>query len=217
MSIKSLIALACAQLLLSGCAEFEAWSANLNAPAVAEAPAAPEAKLYVNSTAAAGVADFRNVYIAPANLANMQVIQPEGAAADGEWWVTDEEAAVLQRTIALEFTIALTSRADFNIVSSASQAQLVVNTAIVAVHPNETRASVIAKGGKPSGSITVSLAVVDTASGAVLVRSVDTRTGEDIWAFNEVKGEDPALNLIFATFGEDLRRGILELQGRPGG
>ena len=217
MSIKPLIALACAQLLLSGCAEFEAWSANLNAPAAAQAPAAPETKLYVTATAPAAVADFRNVYIAPANLANMQVIQPEGAASDGEWWVTDEEAAVLQRTIALEFTIALTSRADFNIVSSASQAQLVVNTAVVAVHPNEARASVIDKGGQPSGSITVSLAVVDAASGVVLVRSVDTRTSENIWALNEVQGEDPALNLVFAAWGEDLRRGLLELQGRPGG
>tara|TARA_B110000503_G_scaffold20798_1_gene31471 strand:+ start:35268 stop:35954 length:687 start_codon:yes stop_codon:yes gene_type:complete len=212
MLIKPAIALFCAVLLLGGCAEFEAWSSSLNAPATPTVTTEQVNKLYVTPSAPADIASFRNIYIAPANLANMQVIQPEGTPANPEWWVTDEEGAVLQRTIAFEFSIALTAQSDFTIVSSPQQAQLIVNTAVVAVHPNETRAS-LAKDLNTGGSITVSVAVADAASGLVLLRSVDTRESEDIWAFNEITGEDPAFNGVFATWGVDLRRGILELQG----
>jgi hypothetical protein len=213
MSIKPLIALSSALLLLGGCAEFEAWSVGLTAPTVVPKSETSAKAVYVAPTAPADVAAYRNIYIAPANLANMQVIQPEGARTDPEWWVTDEEDTLLQRTIAQEFTVALTYQLDFNIVSDPQEAQLIVNTAVVAVHPNETRAS-IARGAKPSGSITVSIAVVNAASDAVLMRSVDTRASEDIWAFNEVTGEDPALNAVFASWGADLRSGLLTLQGR---
>tara|TARA_R110002124_G_scaffold278446_1_gene450389 strand:- start:7514 stop:8191 length:678 start_codon:yes stop_codon:yes gene_type:complete len=213
MLIKPVLALPCALLLLSGCAEFAAWSSSLGAPAAAPPARATANPLYLAQNAPAEVATYRTVYIAPANLANMQVIQPEGARTDPEWWVTEGEDTLLQRAIAHEFTMALTYGLDFIIVNSPQQAQLVVNTAVVAVHPDATRASV-ARAGTPGGSITVSLAVIDAANDTVLLRSVDTRASEDIWAFNEVSGEDPAINRVFASWGADLRRGILDLQGR---
>lgn len=218
MLTKPSIVAICALLFLGGCAQLDDWTDTTPQPDAA--PAAEDASaqastLYVIPEQPAGVAAFRTIYIAPANLANMQVIQPEGAPADAEWWVTDEEGAVLQRAIAYEFSVALTEQSDFIIVTSPQQAQLVVNTAVVAVHPNETRAS-IAKGAKPSGSITVSVAVVSAASGVVLMRSVDTRSSDDIWAFNEVKDEDPAINRVFRTWGMDIRSGLFQLQGRSG-
>jgi Protein of unknown function (DUF3313) len=202
---------------VSGCAQLDEWTSTTpkrDESASTTDPGSSGATVYVTEDAPPVVADYRNVYIAPANLANMQVIQPEGAPAHPEWWVTDDEADILQRVIAYEFSIALTSQSDFTIVTSASQAQLVINTAVVAVHPNETRASV-ARGARPSGSITVSIAVVNAATGKVLVRTVDTRSSEDIWAFNEVQGDDPAVNSVFQSLGSDIRRGILQLQGRP--
>ncbi|MCB1705525.1 MAG: DUF3313 family protein [Halioglobus sp.] len=210
---NALIALPCTLLILSGCAEFDAWSSGLGAAATPPAAAAPADRLYLAQNTPADLAVYRRVYIAPANLANMQVIQPEGARTDPEWWVTESEDTLLQRTIAHEFTLALTYGLDFTIVNNPQEAQLIVNTAVVAVHPDEARATA-AGAGQTGGSITVSLAVVNVATEKVLLRSVDTRASENIWAFNEVNGEDPALNAVFASWGADLRRGILALQGR---
>lgn len=204
-------------LWVGGCAQIDEWTSTTparEAAAVASGQTADAATIYVTGDKPPDVASFRSIYLAPANLANMQVIQPEGAPADGEWWVTDEEAAILQRAIAYEFSVALTAQSDFTIAADPSQAQLAINTAVVAVHPDETRAS-IGRGASPSGSITVSIAVVNTASGKVVVRAVDTRASEDIWAFNEVKSDDPAVHSIFQRLGSDIRRGVLQLQGRP--
>jgi hypothetical protein len=201
---------------VSGCAQLDEWTSTTPKSADVTSSvgqAVEQGALYVTADAPANVSMFRNIYIAPANLANMQVIQPEGVTTDSEWWVTDEEGAILQRTIVQEFSVALTYLSDFNIVTSPEQAQLMVNTSVVAVHPNETRAS-IAKGARSSGSITVSIAVVNTATDKVVVRAVDTRSSEDVWAFNEVKDGDPALNPVFQSIGSDIRRGILQLQGR---
>ena len=221
MLIKPLLAASCslALLVLGGCSQFDAWTdANFKRDDTAANAGVhpPVNKLFITPDAPAYVAGFRNVYIAPANLANMQVIQPEGAPADSEWWVTEQEDTLLQRAIALEYTLALTHQSDFNIVTDRAQAQLVINTAVVAVHPHVTRASVArdAKDARTGGLLTVSVAVVDAASSAVLVRAVDTRPSDDIWVFNQVTSDDPALNQVFAGVGAEIRQGILQLQGR---
>jgi hypothetical protein len=213
----------CALLLfvLGGCSQFDAWTdANFKRDDTAATAAAhpPVNKVFINPDAPAFVAGLRNIYIAPANLANMQVIQPEGAPADSEWWVTEQEDTLLQRAIALEYTLALTYQSDFNIVTDRAQAQLVINTAVVAVHPNVTRASVArdATDARTAGSLTVSVAVADAASEAVLVRTVDTRPSDDIWAFNQLTSDDPAPNQVFAGVGAEIRQAILQLQGRSG-
>lgn len=204
-------------LTLGGCAQLDAWTDTSGKYRADSADAAdaqtPASTRYVNAGAPAYVTAFRNIYIAPANLANMQVIQPEGAPADAEWWITEQEDTVLQRTIAVEYAVALTSQSDFTVVTDRQQAQFVINTAVVAVHPDATRASV-AKDGTTGGSITVSVAVVDAATGAVMVRVVGTRSSEDIWAFNSVSNEAPALNQVFAAWGADIRTGLMQLQGR---
>lgn len=203
-------------VMLSACTQLDATSS-----------AAPEAgdrnflkgvntrsdELYVNSEAQPGVQGFRNLYIAPADLANMQVIQPEGAKADEEWQITEPEEKILQQAIVKEFSAALAFESAFNIVGNAEQAQIILNTSLVAVHPNESRASV-ASGAKLGGAITVSIALINAASGAVMVRSVDTKSSDDIWAFNQVQNDDPALDLIFRSWGNSIRRGVLQLQGR---
>jgi len=216
MSIKPLMTLLALFATLSGCAQLEAWiptTSGRGTPAVTEDTRAQTEAMYVNSDAAAVSRDFRNVYIAPANLANMQVIQPEGASADVEWWVDDTEDTILQQAIASEFTAALGYLSAFYIVATPQEAQIVVNTAVVAIHPNVTR-SAVASSTSPGGAITVSIALVDAASGAVLVRVVDTKSTDDIWAFNQVEYGDPALNPIFRAWGDSVRRGLLQLQGR---
>ena len=217
MSIKPLMTLLALCATLSGCAQLDAWTSTTfgrSAPTVKEDVSAQADAIYVNSDAAALSRDFRNVYIAPANLANMQVIQPEGASADVEWWVDDTEDNILQQAIANEFAAALGYKSAFYIVATPLEAQIVVNTAVVAIHPNVTRAAVATSSGNPGGAITISIALVNATSGAVLVRAVDTKATDDIWAFNEVLNHNPALNRVFRAWGDSLRLGLLQLQGR---
>ena len=216
MWIKPLMALLALLAIPGGCAQLDDWTSSVTereAPAVAQGESMQADAIYINRVAVAGSRDFRNVYIAPANLANMQVIQPEGASADVEWWVDDLEDKILQQTIVDEFTAALGFESAFYIVGTPQEAQIVVNTAVVAIHPDVTRAATAADTG-PGGAITVSIALVNAASGAVMVRVVDTRSSDDIWAFNQVQEGDSALNQIFRAWGDSIRLGLLQLQGR---
>jgi hypothetical protein len=217
MSLKPLSAYLCALLLLAGCAQVDELLYGTSKPAdpAAQAPASGSADaVYINPQAQASAASLRNVYIAPANFANMQVIQPEGASSDSEWWVTEEENQVLQGAITQEFAVALSYQSAFNIVYSRAQADIVVDIAVVALHPNEARGS-LARRGNTGGAITVSIAVVNARSEQVLVRFVDSRPSDDIWAFNLVNKDATAINPIFRGWGDAIRRGLMQAQGRP--
>ena len=83
MSLKSLLpGLGACFLLLAACAQNDV--AEYSAPEKGD-PEYYKGKntradeLYVNGDSEPGGRDFRNVYIAPANLSKLQIIQPEGA------------------------------------------------------------------------------------------------------------------------------------------
>jgi Protein of unknown function (DUF3313) len=200
-----------------GCAQFDDWTSSLGQPSRTAAPAAVVTRadaIYVNSAATATAGDFRNVYIAPVNLANMQIIQPEGGSADIEWWVTDTEDQILQRAIADQITAALGYESAFYPVATPEAAQIVVNTAVVAIHPNVARAA-SATHTSLGGAVTVSIALTNAVSGEVMVRVVDTRSIDDVWVFNQVDYGDTAFNPLFRAWGDSIRVGMLQLQGRP--
>jgi hypothetical protein len=170
-------------------------------------------QLYVSTDAEPGGRDFRNIYIAAADLSKLLIIQPEGVKADEGWHVSDIESSNLQQAINKEFTATLGFESAYNIVATREQAEIIVHTTIVAIHPNATRAQVEA-GAKKGGSITASIALVNASTGAVMVRSVDTKSSDQIWAFHQVGNDDPAVSLIFRSWGNSIRRGMLQLQGR---
>ena len=216
MSKLPSLALLASLVILGGCAQLDAGTATAperGDPNFLKGVDTRVDELYINSQGPAGARDFRNVYIAPADLTNMQVIQPEGVAADDEWTVTESEDKIIQQAIANEFSKALSYQSAFNIVDSREAAEIVVETVVVAIHPNAAR-SEVAAGVKPGGAITVSIALINARSGDVMVRSVDTKSSDDIWAFNQVENDDPAINLIFRSWGNSIRRGMLQLQGR---
>ena len=215
MFIKYAVVVLAPVLFLVGCAQSNTAPSvpERSDPAFLKALNTRADEVYLNSRAPAAVADYRNVYIARADLANLRVIQPEGAIPDAQWRVTKAEDDLLQTAMHDEFAAALRFHSAYNIVDDLEQAEIVIDTAIVAVHPNATRAAVAA-GAKPGGAITVSIALVDGVSGGVIARVVDTKSTDDIWAFNQVDNADPAVNLIFRSWGNSIRRGILQLQGR---
>ena len=170
-------------------------------------------QLYVSTEVEPGGRDFRNVYIAPADLSKLLIIQPEGVTADEGWQVSDIENSHLQQAIVKEFTATLGFESAYNVVPTREQAEIIVHTTVVAIHPNATRAQVEAGAGK-GGAITASIALINAGTGAVMVRSVDTKSSDQIWAFHQVGNDDPAVNLIFRSWGNSIRRGMLQLQGR---
>ena len=170
-------------------------------------------QLYVNMESAKGGRVFRKVFIAPVKVAGMQIIQPEGVKSDDSWSLTDIEDGVLQNAVAKEFSEALSFESAYNIVHSREEADMIIHTTIVAIHPNEGRAASVASS-RAGGAITVSLALINGKTGEVMVRSVDTKSTDNIWAFNNLEKTDPAVNQIFKAWGNSIRRGILHLQGR---
>ena len=212
MPFKLLSALAASLLLLGACAQNS--TPDYTAPEKGDTgffkgKNTRADELYMNADTDQGGRDFRDVYIAPANLAKIQIIQPEGAKPDEQWQVDDIEGEILQKAIVTEFSTALAFQSAYNIVETKEQAEIVVHTTVVAIHPNATRAE-IAAGAKSGGAITASIALVNARTGEVMVRSVDTKSSDNIWAFNH----DPAINLIFRSWGNSIRRGMLHLQGR---
>ena len=169
--------------------------------------------LFINAESQPDGRDFRKVFIEPADLSDIRIVQPEGAKADEEWTVRDVENDILQKAILKEFTATLGYQSAYNIVDSREQAEILVHTTVVAIHPYAPRSEAVA-GAKAGGAITASIALVDAKTGTVMVRSVDTKSTDNIWAFHQVDNDDPAANLIFRAWGNSIRRGMLQLQGR---
>jgi hypothetical protein len=216
MSLKLIPALVAVTLILGGCAS-SSTTMNSEAPEKGDpdflvARNSP-GQLYINPDASEGGNAFREVFIAPLNLSQLQIIQPEGVPADEEWAMDDVEDGILQNAMTKEFANQLSFESAYNIVNRRSEADMIINTTVVAIHPYATKAESEA-GAKKGGAITISMALVNAETGKVMIRSVDTKSTDDIWAFNQVSTEDDAANLIFRAWGNNMRRGLLQLQGR---
>ena len=217
MSQKLLLAMAIGLITLAGCSQNPTASKSVaperEDPAFLEAKNARADELYVNPDSAKGGSAFRKIYIAPANLSKLQIIQPEGAEPDTEWEIDDVEASVVQKALHNELATTLSFESAYNIVETREESDMVIKTTLVAIHPNSTRAEIEA-GAKAGGALTVSMALINTKTDNVMIRTVDTKSTDNIWAFNQVENDDPAINLIFRSWGNSMRRGLLNLQGR---
>ena len=130
---------------------------------------------YFSPENAKGARNFRRIHIEPVNLAGVRIIQPEGAATDAEWTLSDVEDGAIQNAAYSELSTTLSHDAAFNIVEDPADADMTLHTTIVAIHPYATREEVEA-GERRGGAITVSMALVNSASGKVMVRAVDTKS-----------------------------------------
>jgi hypothetical protein len=217
MTNKLLLALVVGMMTLAGCSQNPTSGKGVapeqSDPEFLEARNARADELYVNPNSAEGGRAFRKIYVAPANLSKVQIIQPEGADPDSEWALDAAEKNVVQKALHDELAATLGFESAYNIVEKREDSDMVINTTLVAIHPNSTRQE-IAAGAKAGGALTVSMALVNTKTGNVMIRAVDTKSTDNIWAFNQVGNADPAINLIFRSWGNSMRRGLLNLQGR---
>ena len=161
------------------------------------------------------LSSVRKLYIGTADTSSTQIIQPPNVrSSDIDAWVMDaEEDALLQASMATEFTSALGYEGAFTLVSERTDAELILQSTIIALHPNVPR-SVVEAGGKGGGSITMSFAFLHPDTGKVMIRMLDSKSTDDIWAFDNIEGDMSAVDLIYQSWGHQLRRGLMFLQGR---
>ena len=157
---------------------------------------------------------IRRVYIAPLRLDSMQIVQPPSARGEERWEVDDIEQQVVQSTFVREMTRAMEADQAFHIVATREEAQAVMYARVIAVYPNLTRSEFEASGGRSGGAITMSFALVDPADDKVVIRALDSKSTDDIWAFDNIKDDRNAIDLLFESWGYQIRRSLLFLQAR---
>ncbi len=159
--------------------------------------------------------DVRRIYIAPTNTSQMQIIQPYGVrqGSVGAWDIDDVEQGVLQNTFIREMTRAMEADQAFHIVPTREEAHAVLYSRLIAVHPYQTRTEVEA-GARAGGALTMSFALVDPSDGEVVIKAIDSKSTDDIWAFDNIEDDRNAVDLIFDAWGHQIRRSLLFMQGR---
>ena len=174
-------------------------------------------EVYVNEdvTKSGWLDGVRRVYIAPTNTSRTQIIQPHGVDASDidAWKMTEEERSVLENKFSREMRNGLEVDEAFTVVSDRTKAQAILYSRIIAIHPYQPR-SVVEAGGKGGGAVTMTFALVDPADDKVMVRLLDSKSTNDIWSFHQMENDKTALDVIFAAWGNQIRRSTLFLQGR---
>lgn len=174
-------------------------------------------EVYVNEDVAKKdwIDGVRRIYIAPVNTSRTQIIQPHGVRASDidAWRMDDHEEDVLQNKFAREMARALEADQAFHVVGDRKKAHVILYARAIAVHPYEPR-SVVEAGGKGGGAVTMSFAFVDPKDNKVMIRMLDSKSTDDIWAFHNIDTDKTALDFIFDLWGQQIRRSLLFLQGR---
>ena len=219
MGISRQTALILAALLAAGCAQQNSLpkAPEQGDPNYFKVRDSMADEVYVTDdvTRRAWFNDVRRIYFAPTDTSQMQVIQPLGVAADSDdaWKFSDEEVAGLREIYLREMTRAMEADQAFHIVATPGEAQAVVHSRVIAVHPYQGRSDAQASG-RVGGAITMSFALVDPSDNHVVIRAIDSKSTDDVYAFRQVDSNRGALDVIYDAWGHQLRRSLLFLQGR---
>ena len=174
-------------------------------------------EVYLNEdiTKAGWLDAVRRIYLAPASMSTTQIVQPHGVRESDldAWELTDDEERVLQAKFVQAMTVALERDNAFYVVADKADAQVVLYPRVISVHPYQPR-SVAAAGGKGGGAVTMSFTLVDPSDDKVLAQILDSKSTDDIWAFDNMDDGKTALDLIFSAWGNQIWRSLLFLQGR---
>ena len=157
---------------------------------------------------------IRRIYIAPLDTASMQIIQPPGANKEDRWDVGDIEHSVIEKAFVREMTRAMEADQAFHIVATPEEAQAVLHARVIAVHPYRTRREAEAEGGRGRGAVTMSFALLDPADKKVAISALDSKSTDDVWAFDNIRDERGSPDLLFESWGYQIRRSLLFLQAR---
>lgn len=157
---------------------------------------------------------IRRIYVEPLDLSTMQIVQPRGVSGDDAWDVDDLERDVARQTFLREMARAMEADQAYYVVAGSDEADAVLYARVIAVHPYRTRAEAESQGGRGSGAVTMSFALIDPSDNKVVIRAIDTKSTDDIWAFDKIEDDRDAIDLLFDAWGHQIRRSLLFLQGR---
>jgi hypothetical protein len=128
--------------------------------------------------------DLRQIFIAPLTVSAREV-----TAAQGE---------SLQRALERGIGLAVSDGTTFEVVQNPEEADL------------RLHADLLDAG---EGAVTARLTLRNARTGDLLINAVETRATDILRAFDEAPGDHQAPDILFQSWGESLRSGLLELQG----
>ena len=220
MRFQGILAVLTAAILSSACANqggSEARVPEKGDPSYFKLRDSMADEVYVNEDGGkkGWIDTVRRIYIAPVNASQMQIIQPDGVdASDLDAWEFDDvEQEVLQKKFATAMTRALEIDQAYHVVDKRADAQAVLSSRIIALHPYVSRSEAQA-GTRVGGAATMSFALIDPSDNTVMIRALDSKSTDNIWAFDNVDSDQTALDFMFALWGQQIRRSVLFLQGR---
>lgn len=115
-----------------------------------------------------------------------------------QWELTPAQRAFLQDALVRALGLAVSDDTSFEVTDDPDLADMRLRAELT---------------GAGEGAVTGRLTLRNARTGDVLISALETRATDNLRAFREVSGPDPALDILFQSWGESLRQGLRELQG----
>jgi len=128
----------------------------------------------------------------------LRTLLVEPLALSSRWTITAAQRQALQRALVRALGLAVSDDTSFEITDDPGRADMTLRADLVDIK---------------KGAVSARLTLRNARTGDVLISALETRATSDLRALGEVSEDDPALDLLFQSWGESLRRGLLELQG----
>ncbi|WOJ94379.1 DUF3313 family protein [Congregibacter variabilis] len=227
---KVILGLALPVALLAACAEQPSIQSGENAETImGELAKVDNARVdlaYVDPTA--DYTRYRKVYIAPLDLENVEVIQPDSNSSmanrfNREWELTDADKEKLQSTFRESMSKALTDGGAFEIAQEGGDDVIKLESMLTRIAPSgpkddqmsrtTARSTVITQG---SGSMSIAIMIADGDSGEPLAIIKDTRSrvNSNMWGINNSVSNMAEVRSNFNAWAKQIHDGLLALQAR---
>jgi hypothetical protein len=207
-------------LFLTGCANQQTVTADIperGDPDYLKVRDSIADEVYVNPNASeiVDLDTVRTIFIEPIDTSKTQIIQPPNVRDSDmdAWAMTAGVHERLQASLQTAFTAALQLDDAFQVVNSREKAGLLLYPTVIALYP-DTPKSVADSGKGGGGSITMSYAFMNAENDKVVIRMLDSKSTDDIWGFEGTDGDITAADRLYQSWGHQMRRSLMFLQGR---
>ena len=154
-------------------------------PAPGQDTVAGEEDLYLPPPPGVVGGELRTLFVEPLTLSP-------------KWEITAAQRKFLQDALVRALGLALSDDASFEVSDDPDEADMRLRADLA---------------GTAEGAVTARLTLRNARTGDVLISALEIRATDSLGAFREMSGDDPALDILFQSWGESLRQGLLELQG----
>lgn len=181
---------------------------------------------YVDPTA--DYSRYTKVYVAPLDLDNVEIIQPNANSSmvnryNREWELTDSDKRALQSSFADAMAKALTDGGAFEVTDQGGDDVIALEAMVTQIAPSgpkddqmsrtTARTTVITEGG---GSMSLAIMLADGDSGEPLAIIKDSRgsVNSSMWGVNNSVSNMAEVRRNFSAWANQIHDGLLKLQAR---